>query len=218
MEERQRDEGDGEGASPEWTLPSLAGDQGEEAPSGLLGASFPPWGLLPKAPLCQPHPQVLQKKKGLSEVSSFLNKVGTHPGPTAFPPGPSSSLLTPCYHPLPCPGQGGAQVKLKLGRGPGTFCSFLHHWLPGQECVMSPVVVTGLQECGHREAAQGPGRAPGHRPGAQGTLGTADTQGTGRDVGSTGRHGGSPVCSSPGRKEKLTGWGCVFPPKSQLQT
>lgn len=62
----------------------------------------------------------------------------------------SSSFLTRQHNPPPCPGQGGAQVKLGARRGPGTFCSFLHHWLPGQECgVMSPVVVTGLQECGH---------------------------------------------------------------------
>lgn len=62
----------------------------------------------------------------------------------------SSSFLTRHHHPLPCPGQGGAQVKLGARRGPRTFCSFLYHWLPGQECgVMSPVVVTGLQECGH---------------------------------------------------------------------
>lgn len=46
-------------------------------------------------------------------------------------------------------------MKQGAGRGTGTFCSFLHHWLPGQECVMSPIVVTGLQECGHQEAGRG---------------------------------------------------------------
>lgn len=97
-------------------------------------------------------------------------------------------------------------MKVGAGRGPGTFCSFLHHWLPGQECVMSAVVVTGLQECGHQEAAQGPGRALGHRPGAQGA--------SGRDVGSAGRRRGEGWArpeATPGRKGKLTGRGCVFP-------
>lgn len=71
-------------------------------------------------------------------------------------------------------------MKLGAGRGSGTFCSFLHHWLPGQECVMSPIVVTGLQECGHQEAGRG----------RQGTWaqtrspGTAGTEGAGKDVGS----------------------------------
>lgn len=41
-------------------------------------------------------------------------------------------------------------MELGAGRGPRTLCSFSHHWLPGQESVTSPVVVTGLQECVHR--------------------------------------------------------------------
>lgn len=124
----------------------------------------------------QRHPQVsltprsYRRRRGIYSVKwgHLLAPLGTgaQSAPLPLPPGPSFSLLTPHCHPLPRPGQGRAQVRLEIGRGPGTFCSFLHHWLPGQECVMSPVVVTGLQECGHREAAQGPGRAPGHRPGA----------------------------------------------------
>lgn len=134
---------------------------------------------------------------------------GAQSAPLPLPPGPSFSLLTPHYHPLPCLGQGGAQARLEIGRGPGTFCSFLHHWLPGQECVMSPVVVTGLQECGHREAVQGPGRAPGHRPGARRTLGTGSPERTGKDVGGTGgpggRRGAWPKTTQP-REEGKSRW------------
>ena len=143
---------------------------------------------------------------------------------------PGTELLSPCPSwaslfphdsspaPLPCPAQGGAQVGLGAGRGPGTFCSFLHHWLPGQECVMSPVVVTGLQECVLGEGARQRTWAEPQSPGSSGTGGTEQT---GRDVGRAGRCGGrgwawpKAAPALEGRKSSM--WGCVFPPKSLPQ-
>lgn len=58
-----------------------------------------------------------------------------------------SELITPPTWPCPArrgPGEWG------LGQVLGHSVLFDTIWLIGQECVMSPVVVTGLQECGHQ--------------------------------------------------------------------
>lgn len=60
---------------------------GEGAPRGLPGAGSPPWGIPPRAPLGQPHPQILERQeKGYLQASFLLTKVGTPPGPPG--PGP----------------------------------------------------------------------------------------------------------------------------------
>lgn len=143
------------GLSPPWQeIKGKKPQVGFQELSPLPGDSFQrhPWiSLTPRS--CRRRRGICKRPPCSIKWEHLLAPLGPGAQSTPLPLPPSSSLLTPHYHPLPCPGQGGAQVKLKVGRGPGTFCSFLHHWLPGQECVMSPVVVTGLQECGHQEAA-----------------------------------------------------------------
>lgn len=137
------------GLSPPWQ--EIKGKQpqgGFQELGPLPGDSFQrhPWVSL--------TPRSRRRRRGICKVPPCSIKwehllaplgPGAQSVPLPLPPGPSSSLLTPHYLPLPCPDQGGAQVKLKAGRGPGTFCSFLHHWLPDQECVMSPVWSRGCR-------------------------------------------------------------------------
>lgn len=128
-----------EGASLEGTLPSLAGDQGGRSPKwasrswgpslrtpskGTRGSASPPRSYRRRRGICKPPPCSINWEHLLAPLGSGVQSA---PQPTL--PAPSSALLTPHSHPLPCPGQGGTkvQVKLKLGRGPGTFCSFLYH-------------------------------------------------------------------------------------------
>lgn len=144
-EEHRGEEDEEEGASPKGLFCPLQESKGQGAQVGFqeLGP------LTGESP--QGHPQV-----SLTSNPPVVERIlmGVPPGTQHGAPSvsPSWFILFPpdsSPSPLPCPGQGGAQVKLGARRGPGTFCSFLHHWLPGQECVMSPIVVTGLQECGH---------------------------------------------------------------------
>lgn len=218
--------GEEEGAGPK-AAPPLK--ESRKAPlCGLPGARAPPWGIPAEAPLRQPHPQALERKeKACLQPPSPLTEVGTPRGPTwhqaqstllPVRAGPASSLMTPHQHPYLVQPREGPRWSWGLGGALGTFCSFLHHWLPGQECVMSPVVVTGLQECVLGEGARQGTWAEPRSPGSSGTGGTEET---GRDVGRAGRCGGrgrawpKAAPALEGRKSSM--WGCVFPPKSLPQ-
>lgn len=154
---RSREESEGEGATPKGIPPSLAG-----LPGGMPPAGFQEPGALPgESP--QGHPWVSftprswkGRSRGIWEhILAPAHQPGTQPQhPLCLSHWSSLFPLDSSPPPLPCPAQGGAQVELGAGRSPGTFCSFLHHWLPGQECVMSPVVVTRLQECVLRDRGQ----------------------------------------------------------------
>lgn len=87
--------------------------------------------------------------------------------------------LSLLVHPLPSRLLTTSPTLSRPGRGPGEAEGWAGPWdilffftplaaRPGMCNV--PCVVTGLQECSHPESTQEPGRALGHRPGAQGAL------------------------------------------------
>lgn len=145
------------------------------------------------------------------------------PVPEPPPPvlaGPSSSLMTPHRHPY-------LGQPREPGRGPGGAGG----WAGPQDIVFffTPLAARpgkcNVPCCGHgvagmcapREAVQGPGRALGQSPGAQGGSGTAGTEEAGRDVGRAGGSGGR-GWARPKSISALRGRKSVSPPKSLPQT
>lgn len=171
------------------------------------------------------------RRRGICKLPSCSPKWEHLLAPLALGPECEASLCLPSQSvlfspdssppPLTLPRAGRGPGKQGTGRGLGTFCSFLHHWLPGQECVMAPVVVTGLQECGHRTGSTGA---------RQGTWAQTRSPQSARDSGTEGQGGAWAVLDERGRgwawprstppaeEGKAHGRGCVFPPKFLTQT
>lgn len=134
MEDRQRrGDGEEEGANPQRSPPPppLKERRGRDCPQWASKNQGPSPGNPSKGTPGSASPPGLgeegNKACRLPPCSLRCEHLPTRPGAPLCP-------LDPSPPPRACPAQGGAQVELGAGRGPGTFCSFLHHWLPGQEC------------------------------------------------------------------------------------